>query len=94
MPLLQIDTQAKETHPNDTKLIIRELQEMLATLEISDAKIENGGMRVDVSVQVEGEKHSGPVVEIKNISSSRNIERAVEFESERQIDMLKDGNIP
>ena len=42
VPLLQIDTEPQVTHPNDTKLIVRELQEMMSTLEISDAKIEEG----------------------------------------------------
>ena len=53
---------------------------MLNTLEISDAKISEGQMRVDVNLQVEGEKHSGPVVDIKNVGSTKNIERAVEYE--------------
>jgi len=94
IPLLQIDTHAKETHPNDTKLIIRELQEMLNSLDISDGSIKEGEMRVDVHIQVAGEKNEGPVVDIKNICSTRNIERAVQYEFERQVDLLKDGKIP
>ncbi len=42
MPLLEIVTTAAPTHPNDAKLIVRELQEMLKSLGISEAQIENG----------------------------------------------------
>lgn len=42
MPLLEIITAPKPTHPNDAKLIVRELQELLKSLGISDATIENG----------------------------------------------------
>ena len=42
MPLLEIVTAAAPTHPNDAKLIVRELQEMFRSLGISDAQIENG----------------------------------------------------
>ena len=51
-------------------------------------------MRVDVSLQVEGDKHSGPVVEIKNLLSSKNVETAVEYEFSRHIKMLSKGEIP
>ena len=51
-------------------------------------------MRVDVSVQVAGEKNEGPIIDIKNVNNSRNIEKAVEYEFERQVEMLKNDNIP
>lgn len=94
IPLLQIDTEPQQTHPNDTKLIIRELQELLSTLEISDAQLSLGQMRVDVHLQVEGEKHSGPVVDIKGLSSPKQIENAVEYEYLRHIDLLSNGTSP
>ena len=67
---------------------------MLQTLDISGGRIDKGQMRVDVSVQVSGEKNEGPTVDIKNVSNSRNIEKAVEYEFERQVNMLKEGEIP
>ena len=81
-------------HPNDSKLVVRELSELLNTLDISRAEIADGTMRVDVSLQVEGDKFSGPTVDIKNLSSPRNLERAVEFEYLRHVDMLSQGDIP
>jgi aspartyl-tRNA(Asn)/glutamyl-tRNA(Gln) amidotransferase subunit B len=42
MPLLEIVTQAQLTHPEDAKLIVRELQELLQQLQVSDAQIDQG----------------------------------------------------
>ena len=94
MPLLEIVTTAKPTHPNDAKLIVRELQELLKSLGISEAQIENGQLRVDVNLSVQGEKNESPRVEIKNVSGSKNVERAVEYEYRRHIEMLTRGEVP
>lgn len=51
-------------------------------------------MRVDVSLQVEGDNESGPTVDIKNLSSAKNVERAVEYEYLRHIDILTKGQMP
>jgi aspartyl-tRNA(Asn)/glutamyl-tRNA(Gln) amidotransferase subunit B len=67
---------------------------MMSTLEISDAKIEEGQLRVDVSIQVEGEKHSGPTVDIKNLQSPKHVEFAVAHEFERHVALLEKGQIP
>ena len=89
MPLLEIVTGAHPTHPNDAKLIVRELQEMLKTLGISEAQIENGQLRVDVNLSVQGETNESPRVEIKNVAGAKNVERAVEYEYRRHIEMLE-----
>ena len=94
MPLLEIVTAAQPTHPNDAKLVVRELQELLRTLGISGAEIENGQLRVDVNLSVQGDKNESPRVEIKNVAGAKNVERAVEHEYRRHIDMLSRGEIP
>ena len=94
MPLLEILTQPQPTHPNDAKLIVRELQELLNTLGISQANIENGQLRVDVNLSVQGEKNESPRVDIKTLQGSKDAERAVEYEYRRHIDMLSRGEIP
>ena len=53
--------------------------------------MENGQLRVDVNLSVQGEKNESPRVEIKNVSGSKNVERAVEFEYRRHIDLLSRG---
>jgi aspartyl-tRNA(Asn)/glutamyl-tRNA(Gln) amidotransferase subunit B len=52
MPLLEIVTEAEFTNPENCKLVVREMQEMLSSLGISEAKIEQGQMRVDVNVSI------------------------------------------
>jgi aspartyl-tRNA(Asn)/glutamyl-tRNA(Gln) amidotransferase subunit B len=91
MPLIEIVTDARPTHPQDAKLIVRELQEMLSSLQISDAHIDQGQLRVDVNVSVEGEKMKSQRVEVKNVAGAKNVERAVEYEFRRHVQMLKDG---
>lgn len=85
VPLLEINTRASWTNPEDCKLVVRELQELLQSLEVSDARIALGSLRVDVNLSVHGKTVASPEVEIKNISSAKNVERAVEFEYRRQV---------
>lgn len=66
----------------------------MKTLGISEAKIENGQLRVDVNMSVQGEKNESPRVDIKNVVGSKNVERAVEYEYRRHIAMLSQGEIP
>ena len=51
-------------------------------------------MRVDVNVSVRGEKHAGPRVEVKNVAGAKNVERALEYEYLRHIDLLSKGEAP
>ena len=94
MPMLEVVTGAKWTNGEDCKLIVRELQELLQNLEISDAKIKNESMRVDVNLSVHGEKVAGPRIEIKSIDSAKNVERAVEYEYRRQVALMEQGIVP
>lgn len=94
MPLLEIVTQAQYTHPEDAKLVVRELQELLQQLQVSDANIDQGQLRVDVNISVQSDKIGGNRVEIKNVAGAKNVERAVEYEYRRHIDLLSKGKIP
>ena len=73
---------------------MRELQELLTSLEISDAQIDQGQLRVDVNVSVIGEKVKSDRVEIKNVAGAKNVEKAVEYEFRRHVELLKDGKFP
>jgi aspartyl-tRNA(Asn)/glutamyl-tRNA(Gln) amidotransferase subunit B len=50
VPLLEIITEPQYTNPEDCKLVIREMQELLSTLGVSEASLLNGTMRVDVNL--------------------------------------------
>lgn len=91
MPLLEIVTEAEFTNPENCKLVVREMQEMLSSLGISEAKIEQGQMRVDVNISIQGDVVSSERVEIKNVSGAKNVERAVEYEYRRHVATLESG---
>jgi aspartyl-tRNA(Asn)/glutamyl-tRNA(Gln) amidotransferase subunit B len=69
MPLLEIITETQFTNPEDCKLVVREMQEMLSTLGVSEASIEQGSMRVDVNLSVY-DTTSSDVDQNKNVGNS------------------------
>ena len=71
---------------------VNELRAILVAIGASDAKMEEGSMRVDANVSVHrpGEPF-GTRCEIKNLNSVRSIGRAIEYEARRQIDLLESG---
>jgi len=77
--LLEIVTQPDLTSPSEARLLLQKLRSILEHLEVSDGSIE-GAMRCDANISV----GSGRRVEIKNISSFREVERALNFEITRQ----------
>lgn len=94
MPLLEIVTDPATLHPEDAKLVVRELQELLASLDVSDAHIDLGQLRVDVNVSVQNDNLIGQRVEVKNVAGAKNVERAVEYEFRRHIELLKNNKSP
>ena len=95
MPLLEIVTDAQWTNPDDCKLVVYAMQELLSTLGISEAKVEQGQMRVDVNISVwstTDKSIRSPRVEIKNVAGAKNVERAVEFEFKRAVTQLESNS--
>lgn len=93
MPLLEIVTDPMWVEdPEDCKLVVRELQDLLSTCGISEAKIEQGQLRVDVNISVwnknDEEVHTKKV-EVKNVAGAKNVERAVEYELKRHVALLE-----
>lgn len=73
---------------------MRKLKSIFEYIEISDCKMEQGSLRADVNVSVrkKGSAEFGTRTEMKNMNSFRNIVRAIEYEAERQIEELENGN--
>jgi aspartyl-tRNA(Asn)/glutamyl-tRNA(Gln) amidotransferase subunit B len=69
----------------------RELQLLLRTLGVSDANLEKGEMRIEANVSVSDTDTFGTKVEIKNLNSFRSVERSIDYEVKRQIDLLEKG---
>ena len=73
---------------------LRKLKSILEYIEVSDCKMQEGSLRADVNVSVHkpGEP-LGTRTEMKNMNSFRSIVRGIEYEIERQIDVIEDGGV-
>jgi aspartyl-tRNA(Asn)/glutamyl-tRNA(Gln) amidotransferase subunit B len=80
--------------PDEARQYVNELRAILVAIDASDAKMEEGSMRVDANVSVHrpGEPY-GTRCEIKNLNSVRSLGRAIEYEARRQIVLLGDGEV-
>jgi aspartyl-tRNA(Asn)/glutamyl-tRNA(Gln) amidotransferase subunit B len=92
VPLVEIVSRPDITSADQAKAYVNELRAILLATGASDAKMEEGSMRVDANVSVRrtGEP-LGTRCEIKNLNSIRSLGRAIEYEAERQIDVLESG---
>lgn len=88
-PLLEIVSQPDLRTADEAKAYLNELKLLLTHLEVSDCEMSQGSLRVDANVNlhidVKGEKVATPIVEIKNLNSFRNVQRAIEYEVNRQV---------
>jgi aspartyl-tRNA(Asn)/glutamyl-tRNA(Gln) amidotransferase subunit B len=92
VPLVEIVSRPDIRTPEQAKAYVSELRAILVAVGASDAKMEEGSMRVDanVSVRLPGAAF-GTRCEIKNVNSVRSVGRAIEYEAQRQVGMLEAG---
>lgn len=88
MPLLEIVTEPEIEHPEDGKLAVKELQELLKALKISDANMEEGQMRCDINISVNTESKQGNRVEVKNVLGIKFVEKVIEYEVQRHVNLI------
>lgn len=93
VPLLEIVSEPDITSPDMAYAYLNALKEILVQGGVSDCDMEKGMVRCDVNVSVRprGSKTLGAKIEIKNMNSFSGVRRALEYEIERQIDVLKNG---
>lgn len=93
VPLLEIVSEPEIRTPEEAKLYVQELRNILVYLGVNDGRLEQGSLRADANVSVRpvGQKEFGTKTEIKNMNSFRAIERAVEYEINRQIEAVENG---
>ncbi|MGH2511500.1 MAG: Asp-tRNA(Asn)/Glu-tRNA(Gln) amidotransferase subunit GatB, partial [Candidatus Limnocylindrales bacterium] len=94
-PLMEIVTEPTLHTAEQARRYAEELQLVLRTIGVSDADMDRGQMRVEanVSLRPRGTEPFGTRVEVKNMNSFRSVERAIEFEIERQAAALDAGEI-
>jgi len=92
-PLLEIVSEPEMSSAKEAVAYMRKIHSIVRYLQISDGNMQEGSFRCDanVSVRPAGEKTLGTRTEIKNLNSFRFIERAINHEVERQIDVIESG---
>jgi aspartyl-tRNA(Asn)/glutamyl-tRNA(Gln) amidotransferase subunit B len=92
-PLIEIVTEPDLRTARDAAAFFEHLRELLVSIRVNDGNMEEGSLRCDanVSVRRKGDRALGTKAEIKNLNSFRFLEDAVEYEVERQIDVLRSG---
>ncbi len=93
VPLIEIVTEPDLRSAEEVKVFLETVKANLEFIGVSDCKMQEGSLRCDVniSVRAEGQKEYGTRTEIKNMNSFSAIYRAIDFESNRQIDVLESG---
>lgn len=94
-PLLEIVSEPCMTSPLEAASYLAEIRKMVRFLCISDGNMEEGSLRADlnVSLKPKGSEKLGTKVEIKNMNSIRFLQKAAEYEIERQAEILDAGGI-
>ncbi|MGE5416191.1 MAG: Asp-tRNA(Asn)/Glu-tRNA(Gln) amidotransferase subunit GatB [Acidobacteriota bacterium] len=93
VPLLEIVSEPDMRTAQEARMYMEKLRAILLFLGVSDCKMQEGSLRCDanISVRPKGQKELGTKAEIKNMNSFRSLERAVEYEIDRQIEVIEDG---
>ena len=102
-PLLEIVSYPDMRSPQEARAYLTELKLLLTYLGVSDCNMQEGSLRVDANVNLhldhQGERIATPIVEIKNVNSFRAVERALEYEAQRQYEQWQEtgqklGDVP
>lgn len=93
VPLMEIVSEPDIRTPEEAYLYLNKIKQIVQYLGICDGNMEEGSLRCDanISIRLKGETKLGVKTEIKNMNSFRNVERAIEFEIKRQIELIEDG---
>ena len=93
VPLIEIVSEPAIGSPREAALYLSRIRQLVTYLGICDGNMEEGSLRCDanVSVRPRGQKTLGTKTEVKNMNSFRHVERALEFEIGRQMQLLEDG---
>ena len=92
-PLLEIVSEPDLRSSTEAYNYLTEVRKLVRYLDICDGNMEEGSLRCDanISVRIKGTSEFGTKVEVKNMNSIRNVQRAIEFEINRQIETLEAG---
>jgi len=94
-PLLEIVSEPDISSPEEARIYTEELRKIVRYLGVCDGNLEEGSLRCDANISIRpvGQQELGTKVEIKNLNSFRALQRALEYEIERQAEELDGGNV-
>jgi len=87
VPLVEIVTYPDMNSPDEAVKFLEELREILVYLGVSTGNMEEGALRCDANVSIEGHNRC----EVKNMNSFRSVKRALEYEIKRHVDLISKG---
>jgi len=93
IPLVEIVTEPDIRSPEEAKVFVQKLKNILEHLEVSDCNMEQGSLRCDANISVRplGQEKYGTKTEIKNLNSFKALQRGLAYELERQKKILEEG---
>jgi len=93
VPLIEIVSEPDMRNATEARAYMEKLKSYLEYTDVCDCKMQEGSLRCDanISVMPEGAKEFGTRAEIKNLNSFRALERAIDYEVQRQIELIEDG---
>ena len=93
VPLIEIVSEPDLRSAEEVESYMRKLKSILEYIEVSDCKMQEGSLRADVNVSIrpKGSDKFGTRTEMKNMNSFRSIVRAIEYEIDRQVEVIDNG---
>jgi len=91
VPLMELVTHPDIHSASQAREFIKSLQMILRYLDVSKANMEKGEMRCEVNISISDDDQLGTKVEIKNLNSVKSVEKSIEFEIERQREVLENN---
>jgi len=93
VPLLEIVSEPDIRTPEEAKAYLEKIKSILSYIDVSDCKMEEGSLRCDANISLRpvGQETLGTKAEVKNVNSFKAVQRALEYEQERQEEVLSEG---
>lgn len=93
VPLIEIVSEPDIRSPKEARAYLEKLKTIIQYTGVSDVKMEEGSLRCDANISLRpvGSQKFGTKTELKNLNSFRNVERALEYEQARQLELIQKG---
>ncbi|MBX5436942.1 MAG: Asp-tRNA(Asn)/Glu-tRNA(Gln) amidotransferase subunit GatB [Alicyclobacillaceae bacterium] len=95
VPLIEIVSKPDIRSPEEARLYLEAIKSIMEYCDVSDCRMEEGSLRCDANISLRpfGQREFGQKTELKNMNSFRNVQRALEYEAERQTAVLSAGGV-